>query len=55
MNDRSQALANVFVEQLWQKVKREEVSLPQSSTMREAQQGRGRSFGFYHDKRHHKT
>jgi len=39
MDDRGRALDNVFVERLWRTVKYEEVSLRETSTVWEAQQG----------------
>ena len=55
MDGRGQALDHVFVERLWRTVKYEEVSLREYSTVREAQQGVGRSFGFSNDERLHQA
>ena len=55
MDGRGRALDNVFVERLWRTVKYEEVSLREYSTVREAQQGLGRSCGFYNDERLHQA
>jgi putative transposase len=46
MDGRGRALDNVFVERLWRTVKYEEVSLREYNTVREAQQGLRRYFGF---------
>jgi putative transposase len=55
MDGRGRALDNVFVERLWRTVKYEEVYLREYNTVREAQQGLGRYFGFYHDERLHQA
>jgi putative transposase len=55
MDGRGRALDNVFVERLWRTVKYEEVSLREYNTVREAQQGLGRYFGFYNDERLHQA
>jgi putative transposase len=55
MDGRGRALDNVFVERLWRTVKYEEVYLREYSTVREAQQGLGRYFGFYNDERLHQA
>jgi transposase InsO family protein len=55
MDGRGRALDNVFVERLWRTVKYEEVYLREYSTVREAQQGLGRYFGFYNDARLHQA
>src|ERR671932_1517769 len=55
MDGRGRALDNVFVERLWRTVKYEEVYLREYSTMREAQQGLRRYFGFYNDERLHQA
>ena len=52
---RGRALDNVFVERLWRTVKYEEVYLREYNTVREAQQGLGRYFGFYNDERLHQA
>ena len=55
MDGRGRALDNVFVERLWRTVKYEEVYLREYNTVREAQQGLGRYFGFYNDERLHQA
>ena len=55
MDGRGRALDNVFVERLWRTVQYEEVYLREYSTVREAQQRLGRSFGFYNDERLHQA
>jgi transposase InsO family protein len=55
MDGRGRALDNVFVERLWRTVKYEEVYLREYRTVREAQQGLGRYFGFYNDERLHQA
>ena len=55
MDGRGRALDNVFVERLWRTVKYEEVYLREYSTVREAQQGLKRYFGFYNDERLHQA
>ena len=55
MDGRGRALDNVFVERLWRTVKYEEVYLREYSTVREAQQGLRRYFGFYNDERLHQA
>jgi len=55
MDGRGRALDNVFVERLWRSVKYEEVYLREYTTVREAQQGLGRYFGFYNDERLHQA
>lgn len=55
MDGRGRALDNVFVERLWRTVKYEEVYLREYNTVREAQHGLGRYFGFYNDERLHQA
>lgn len=55
MDGRGRALDNVFVERLWRSVKYEEVYRREYTTVREAQQGLGRYFGFYNDERLHQA
>ena len=55
MDGRGRALDNVFVERLWRTVKYEEVYLREYNTVREAQQGLRRYFGFYNDERLHQA
>jgi putative transposase len=55
MDGRGRALDNVFVERLWRSVKYEEVYLREYNTVREAQQGLKRYFGFYNDERLHQA
>ena len=55
MDGRGRALDNVFVERLWRTVKYEEVYLREYTTVREAQQGLGRYFGFYNEERLHQA
>jgi putative transposase len=55
MDGRGRALDNVFVERLWRSVKYEEVYLREYNTVREAQQGLQRYFGFYNDERLHQA
>lgn len=55
MDGRGRALDNVFVERLWRTVKYEEVYLREYNTVREAQQGLSRYFGFYNDERLHQA
>ena len=55
MDGRGRALDNVFVERLWRTVKYEEVYLREYNSVREAQQGLRRYFGFYNDERLHQA
>ena len=55
LDGRGRALDNVFVERLWRSVKYEEVYLREYNTVREAQQGLQRYFGFYNDARLHQA
>ncbi len=55
MDGRGRALDNMFVERLGRTVKYEEVYLREYRTVREAQQGLERYFGFYNDERLHQA
>jgi putative transposase len=55
MDGRGRCLDNVFVERLWRSVKYEDIYLRGYDTVQELQQGLGRYFSYYNEKRLHQS
>ena len=55
MDDRGQALDNIFVERLWRSVKYEKVYLNEFETVKEAYLGLNDYFDFYNHRRLHQS